>query len=136
MTHLDYNFTKLYRISRPKLTFPRGAPDHWGLAIHDTLRGDVMVCHTTPEKGWHIGSEEEFAAGLPCQLEEVPLTEERWQRLALAISERCPYDPLFANCQQKVTTITDGWPSSPTLEAILGCALILFLLGFAWRYTK
>lgn len=124
----NLDFISLYKIRRPKLGIPRGDSTHWGLAIYDGLTGQWWVFHTTPQRGTHLTSLQNFAANLQYDLVGVPLTPGIRSRLAHAIVNPRPYDPVFANCQQVVTSIVDGRPWSPTLFEV-ACGLV-FAAGF------
>jgi hypothetical protein len=95
--------------------------NHYGTALDGGL-----VAHTTPEKGKHVSTLEEFAEGRPISIR-------RRRRTAienLLIQQRAiadigkPYLPAAANCEHDVTMIHDGRPYSPMLQSfVVGLAI-------------
>lgn len=93
-------------ILRPKL---RGLVQHIGVVI-----GCNLVFHNNPEKGEHVSTIEEFAAGQDVIVQptgaDANLVSARLQQ---ALAAPKSYHPLFRNCQHTASWLVKGAAKSP-----------------------
>ena len=90
---MQYSTTVIALISRPKLGFLR----HLGV-----LLPDGCVAHCTPERGEHLSTVEEFAAGQDVRIERVIPIEQcmsALQRIAQAMVMPNAYNLFTNNCE-------------------------------------
>jgi|ERR1019366_1452752 hypothetical protein len=109
-------------------------PKHsrWG-DRYGTMLPNRLVAHTTPERGKHVSSFEEFCAGKPAKVHML----DRSVFDNLAATQRAvqdlgrPYHAITDNCEQDVTRVHTGVPNSPSVVkwGIMVGIAILFL-GF------
>ena len=111
-------------ISRPKLAVLR----HIGI-----LLPDARVAHCTPDRGEHISSIEEFAAGKDVKIEHVVRREQQLsilQRVAAAMAAPSAYNVATNNCETFANRIVGEKAESPQLAGVailVGLALIALL---------
>lgn len=106
---------KFFKVYRPPLELPNGPMIHFGIAVVDQNSGETWVLHNTPAVHEHIGSIDEFAAGLPFKWEELADTAELRQRFVAACNNPKLYDLLANNCQHTANRVADGVSWSPGL---------------------
>jgi lecithin:retinol acyltransferase len=90
---MPYSTVVVALISRPKLGFLR----HLGV-----LLPDGRVAHCTPERGEHLSTVEEFAAGQDVRIERVIPIEQclsTLQRIAQTMAKPSPYHLFTNNCE-------------------------------------
>jgi hypothetical protein len=100
-------------IAREKLT---GLGQHWGVALPND-----HVAHNTDDKGPHVVTLEEFAAGNPIwKVREVPLSEHNatLQRIQQELSAPMSYDLLKNNCETFANRVTGYVPESPSVKGV------------------
>jgi hypothetical protein len=106
----------------------KGLVLHKGVVLHDG-----RVLHNTPERGEHVSSLADFAAGERVQVERQPFDARRAAlRRAERLSFRRGYDLLGNNCEHTVTRVAHGRPHSPQLGNWLlgaGVALAVFAVS-------
>ena len=108
---------------RPKAL---GIVDHIGVAI-----GTDAVFHNTPERGEHVSSIAEFAAGkavnaVPTGAEPVSVLN----RVHRALTKPKKYCPVSRNCEHSVTEVLSGIAKSPQLVGVLVIVAILAVILF------
>ena len=111
-------------ISRPKLAVLR----HIGV-----LLPDARVAHCTPDRGEHISSIEEFAAGKDVKIEQVVGRAQQLsilRRVAAAMAAPSAYNVATNNCETFANRIVEGKAKSPQLAGVVilvGLALFAML---------
>lgn len=113
-----------------KLTRPKGVFTHTGI-----YTGYDRVFHSTPERGPHISSLDEFAAGKlvtvhPANDADRPAI---LARVRSELERQQQYDPVFNNCQHVSSRAEVGHATSEDLMAI---ALITTMLILAFLMSR
>ena len=111
-------------IARPKIM---GPGSHWG-----TYLGEEQVFHNTPEHGAHLGTIDEFEAGLHIWPVAEPASgpEEVSEIISRAWrAEGTPYSLVDSNCQDTATEVRYGSPRSPTRD------LVVLVIGGVVAYS-
>jgi len=108
------------RLLRPKCL---GIIQHEGVFV-----GRNAVLHNTPEKGEHVSSLEEFAAGHPVQIQSTDVSSSLVLiRAQQVLSSPRGYNLLRRNCQHTASEIIRGIGRSPLVVG--GVMALVFLLG-------
>jgi len=123
----------LFRVRRPPVDIPRGPKIHRGIAARNNRNGKVVVLHNTPELGEHVGSFEEFAAGLSWMAEPIPVTGDIVRRFNFVTENPRGYDLLINNCEHTATAVEEETRRSPTI-AIIG--IVGFWAFLAWASSE
>lgn len=111
-------------VSRPKLALLR----HMGVMLPDG-----RVAHCTPERGEHVSTVEEFAAGQDVKIERIVMPEQQaltLQRIAATLATPRPYNPVTNNCETFANRSVGEKAESPQLLGIAilaGLALVTML---------
>jgi hypothetical protein len=110
---------------RPKLL---GLVQHVGVVI-----GRNAVFHNNPQKGEHVSTIEEFAAGQDVTVQPTGIDPDLVShRTRQALTNPKSYHPLWRNCQHSASALIKGVARSP-LAMVVGIAIIIFLL---WMLLK
>jgi hypothetical protein len=113
-------------IARPKLI---GVGEHWGV-----LLPDGRVAHCTPERGEHICSLHEFAAGYQLSIKrDLPVAQQGQAMRTLweVLRAPKPYHPTDNNCEIFANRIAGEKPESPTLNSLIFVAVVALALRLA-----
>lgn len=124
------NQVQMFRVRRPALDVPQGPKIHRGIAAKNVQSGQVVVLHNTPGPGEHLGSIEEFRAGLEIAVEPIPVTQGMIDRFNAVAAYPRAYDVLANNCEHTATAVEEGKRRSQTLD-LLALLAGLFLIGVA-----
>lgn len=101
----------------------------------------VLVMHTTPERGVHVSTLEEFADGRPLELVAVPQSVEHQQMIleTALLNEDQPYMLFNKNCQHFASHCYTHKAESPQLQQgvlLAGLVVAAFALGSSMRKTR
>jgi hypothetical protein len=113
-----------------KLSRPKGAFTHTGIYV-----GYGRVFHSTPERGPHISTFDQFAAGKLVTVHPANNAD----RTAILIRVRAElerqqkYDLIFNNCQHTSSKAAVGQAASEDLQAIAWISVMLMLIFLAAR---
>jgi hypothetical protein len=112
-------------LMRPKLP----CLEHIGVAI-----GNGLVCHNTPERGEHVSTIQEFAAGQPVKVQHTaanPLGVVSRANKILANPKK--YDPVHRNCEHTTFEILHGVAKSPFVLVVIS---LIILGGILWLLLR
>lgn len=107
----------------------KGPATHVGIYLGTGWLGQPQVFHSTPERGPHISSLEDFLQGNPLLNVEKPQPMQRAGILARVHDELrnpAPHDLLSNNCQHVVNRVVNGESFS---EGVRFAGLILAMMG-------
>jgi hypothetical protein len=99
--------------------------NHVGVAV-----GNDAVFHNTPERGEHVSSIAEFAAGKAVNAVSTgaePMSVMTRVRRALSMPKK--YCPVTRNCEHSVSDALSGKAKSPQLSALLAVVVVLAILA-------
>jgi hypothetical protein len=111
-------------VSRQKLALLR----HLGVMLPDG-----RVAHCTPDRGEHISTIEEFAAGKDVKIERIMGPKQQLpalRRVAAAMAAPAAYNVATNNCESFANRVVRGKAESPQLVGVtilLGLALVAML---------
>ena len=111
-------------LTRPKLGFI----DHMGVVVADN-----SILHNTPERGEHISTLDEFAAGEHVKIQRTkvnPFSVIANSRRIIPNAKK--YDLFGRNCEHTAYEALHGVPQSPKLVA-LGIILFIALVWLLFR---
>jgi hypothetical protein len=109
-------------IAREKLN---GIGEHWGV-----LTSNGMVAHNTQDRGPHLVTLDEFAAGKEIkELWRIPSSERQatLRRMEQALALQRPYHPTLYNCETFANAIAGHKPEILQVNGWLGLAAVVTL---------
>jgi hypothetical protein len=109
-------------------------PKFFGIVQHEgVVVGYNAVLHNTPDKGEHVSTLNEFAAGAPV---EAQITEadpvQLVTRVQQLLSKPQDYDLLRRNCQHTASQLIRGAAKSPW---VIGVAVVLVVIAGIWALS-
>lgn len=111
---------------RPKMN---GFIEHEGIVV-----GPDLVLDNTPEKGEHLGTITEFAAGEKVRVQRTNANQSDVMRRAQQVlSRRKNYNAAFRNCQHTVSEVLTGTAQSATVALLFLCGGLLLLIALTRR---
>jgi len=113
-------------VARPKLS---GLGEHWGVQLPDG-----RVAHCTPDRGEHISTYTEFAAGFQVRTKRNVPTQLQWEaveRVMGALRQPKTYHPTINNCEIFANKMIGVKPDSPTVNGLVVVALVAVVLRVA-----
>ena len=112
-------------LMRPK--FP--GIEHKGVVV-----GHNLVCHNTPERGEHVSTVKEFAAGQPVRVQRTGANpSDVLTRTNKVLANPKRYDAVHRNCEHTVLEIVCGVAKSPFVLTVI-CLLVLG--GVLWLLLR
>lgn len=105
-------------------------PKAFGIFSHfGVLVGPNTVLQNTPDKGEHLATVREFAAGKPVTV--LP-TGINWSQVAVRVrrvlANPKAYNPFSRNCEHTATEVVRGSSTSPQLLLFAALAVVLLLI--------
>ncbi len=106
-------------------------PKIQGFVTHmSTVVGHGLVLHNTPEKGEHIATVEEFAAGQPVAVKQTGANPQAVvERARKIVSNPQGYHPVKRNCEHTVFEVVYGIAKSPQFIFWASVAIVAVVIG-------
>jgi hypothetical protein len=105
-----------------------GVFDHVGVLV-----GPNTVLQNTPDRGEHLATLQDFAAGEPIKV--LPTGAHPAHVMARArqvLANAKAYNPFSRNCEHTVSEVVRGFAKSPQAIAYITLAVIILLLVVFW----
>lgn len=91
------------------------------------------VIQNTPERGEHLATVREFAAGQPIKVRRTGADPSHvLSRTRRVLANAKAYNPFSRNCEHTASEVTYGLARSRQLVLFVGLALVVILLAFLW----
>jgi len=93
-----------------------------------------MVLHNTPERGEHVSTVQEFAAGQAVRVQKTGSNSaDVLSRANKVLADPKRYNPAFRNCEHTAFEVISGVAKSPFVLAVVGILLFIGLLVWLLR---